>query len=420
VALSRCKTFEGMVLSTPITQRAVKTDSKVAQFTQYVSEHLPSPEQLDFARISYQQKLLLECFDFASLDHALSKLIRLLRQNLNVIQFSGLEVAEEIHRETADEVIIVSEKFKRQMRSLFTDDSVPEENEKLQDRVKKASTYFPEKLHSGVIAWINDFSFNTDNKEASKKLRKNINSLSHILTTKTAGLKSCGQGFSINTYLDALVDAEIEFNSQISAKKSKSDYSHVNVEHAELLQSLSAWRARQAEEESVDRYRIIHQSVLTSVANILPDTPSALLKIKGIGEHTVKKYGDPLSKIVSQYCQKYKIEPQQFPPLEEKIEKPEKTDTKKISYELYCQGLTIKEIAKQRGFVVATIEGHLAYYIGLGELDIHEFLSGEKIDKIQKALSDTGGESMGQVKELLGDGFSYGDIQMVLEYQKGD
>ena len=32
------------------------------------------------------------------------------------------------------------------------------------------------------------------------------------------------------------------------------------------------------------------------------------------------------------------------------------------------------EIAKERNFTVATIEGHLAYYIGLGDLDINDLI----------------------------------------------
>ena len=57
VALSRCKTFEGMVLSTPITKGAVKTDASVVEFVERANRNPPTQEQLNSAKILYQQKM---------------------------------------------------------------------------------------------------------------------------------------------------------------------------------------------------------------------------------------------------------------------------------------------------------------------------------------------------------------------------
>src|SRR5690606_1157358 len=54
-------------------------------------------------------------------------------------------------------------------------------------------------------------------------------------------------------------------------------------------------------------------------------------------------------------------------------EKKEKIDTKKVSYDLYLQGKTIAEIAKERTLNPVTIEGHLAHYVGLGLIDVKTF-----------------------------------------------
>ena len=95
-------------------------------------------------------------------------------------------------------------------------------------------------------------------------------------------------------------------------------------------------------------------------------------------------------------------------------------DTKKITYELYLQGNSIKQIAKKRGFVTSTIEVHIAHYIKLGELNINDFVNEEKVALIEKAFDDKGKESMGVVKEHLGESFSYGEIRMVLESLAGE
>ena len=63
----------------------------------------------------------------------------------------------------------------------------------------------------------------------------------------------------------------------------------------------------------------------------------------------------------------------------------------------------------------STIENHLAWYIGLGELDIRDFLSAEKLAIIKEKLSELNTESLKEIKVALGDDYSYGEIQMVKE-----
>ena len=420
VALSRCKTFEGMVLSTPITQRAVKTDSTVAQFVERASQNSPTQEQLSSAKISYQQKLLLECFDFQALHFSLKKLSKLLSQNLKLIQFSGFEIFQTVEKKTLDEVIIVSGKFTRQLQSLFANNKVPEDDAKLQERVQKASHYFTGKLQSGLVEWLAAFNVDSDNKEIKKQINQSVNFLRQAVAVKMASLQSCQDGFLTGTYLNALALAEIDSRSNAPVKKSTPDYNAADVEHPELLQTLKSWRAEQAEEQGVAHYQIIHQQVLIHMANDLPDTSALLLKIKGVGKYTVEKYGAQLIAMVVEYCDTHQIEPGQVPPTKTDSKKEEKKDTKQITYELYLQGKSIKEISEEREFVTSTIEGHIAHYIRLGELSINDFVNEEKITAIRKAFEGKGRESLGLVKEHLGDDFSYGEIRMVLESLAGE
>jgi uncharacterized protein YpbB len=146
-----------------------------------------------------------------------------------------------------------------------------------------------------------------------------------------------------------------------------------------------------------------------------------LLKIKGVGKYKVEKYGAQLIAMVVEYCDTHQInssqiEPRQAPPTKTDSKK----DSKKITYELYLQGNSIKEIAEKREFVTSTIEGHIAHYIKLGQLSINDFVNEEKIATIRKAFEDKGRESLGLVKEHLGDDFSYGEIRMVLESLAGE
>jgi hypothetical protein len=318
VALSRCKTFEGMVLSTRIPQSTVKTDAAVTEFVEHAGRNPPTREQLNNAKCLYQQNLLLDCFDYQALAIPLRKLTRQLRDNRRLIRFSGIETIGDMEKQVVEEIVIVAEKFKRQLQCLFSahkleHDKAPENDPHIQERVQKASRYFTDALHAGLMKWTSSFSFDTDNKDIRKQINRTFESLQHNLAIKTAALYSCRAGFLGGAYLNAIAHAEIDFRPRATAKQQATEFNAADFQHPELFQALKAWRAEQAREEDVEHYRILHQRVLVEIAMVLPDTADALLDIKGIGKHTVEKYGEQLTAIVRTYCREHNIEPRQAP-----------------------------------------------------------------------------------------------------------
>ncbi|QNN41312.1 helix-turn-helix domain-containing protein [Pedobacter roseus] len=98
----------------------------------------------------------------------------------------------------------------------------------------------------------------------------------------------------------------------------------------------------------------------------------------------------------------------------EKKKKEPKIDTKLVSFELYEQGKTIDEIAKERGFSVGTIEGHLAYYVSTQQLDVTKLVKANKIRNISDAIESQKTKSMATIREFLGKDYSFGEIKLVL------
>ena len=414
VALSRCKTFEGMVLSTPISPQAVKTDFTVAQFVDQAGRHPPTREQLDSAKILYQQNLLMECFDYQALASSLRNLTRQLRSGQDRIRFSGSETLGDVEKQVFADIVTVADKFRRQLSSLFTPDMAPQDDPVIQERVQKASGYFTEKIQEGLAKWVSAFRFDTDNQELRKQINKAFERLQQSLAVKVATLKSGRTGFSTSAYLNSVAVAQIDFNPRPAPKNQAQELSASDLEHQELFEVLKTWRAKQAKQEGVEHYRVLHQRILIQIAHTLPNTPEALLNVKGIGKHTVDKYGSQLTAIVCEYCRDRDIEPQKMPPQSAGAQDSKK-DSKQITYEFFLQGKGIKEIADQRGMVESTIEGHLAHYVGMGVLDISELVDEEKISLIEQAFHDKGNESLKVIKEHLGDEFSYGEIRLVKE-----
>ncbi len=98
----------------------------------------------------------------------------------------------------------------------------------------------------------------------------------------------------------------------------------------------------------------------------------------------------------------------------EKGVKREKGATQKTSFEMYQQGLTIEEIAKERNMALTTIEGHLAKYVKEGMLNVNEFVSDLKLKVIYRVIEKLQTESAKLIKENLDDSFTYGEIRFAL------
>ena len=103
-------------------------------------------------------------------------------------------------------------------------------------------------------------------------------------------------------------------------------------------------------------------------------------------------------------------------PREEELreEKEKKKDTKEISYEMFCQGLSLEEIAQIRELVPGTIANHLEYYVRLGKIKLEEIVAEDHIQKIRHYLETHEFSGLVAIKAALGDDVSYSDIKLVL------
>jgi hypothetical protein len=424
VALSRCRNFEGMVLSSPLTPLAVKTDPAIRRFVAEAENNTPSPEKVAAAKSLYQQQLMLECFSFERLDWLLGRLTGLLRGNAGVIQVAGKDDILNIRQRTTAEICAVGEKFKRQLQGMFADARQPAEDSAIRERLCKASGYFQEKFAVILCPYLETFSAETDNKDLRKKINDTVKQLREQTAVKLAAVRSLQDGFSTERYLRALSVAAIDAG-EIKPKAETILYSEADVGHPELFDNLREWRKHKATGEGVPPFQILHQKTLVQIAIHLPDAISALKKIKGIGPRLAEKYGQELTAMVAEYRRKHRIEKVSLPEpaaimaeTAPKAESKVKEDTKKVSLQLFEQGLSLSEIAARRQLAVATIEGHLAYFVSRGELNIDRLLTNEKRQTITQKIADMPGNSLKELKTALGDECSYGEIKLVLAHLK--
>jgi hypothetical protein len=85
------------------------------------------------------------------------------------------------------------------------------------------------------------------------------------------------------------------------------------------------------------------------------------------------------------------------------------------TYTLYCQGLSLEEIAKQRNFVSSTIEGHLIDCIRAGlDVDISKLVSLPDCALIEKAIAEHGTDKLRPLRNALPENITYNMIRFVV------
>lgn len=154
-----------------------------------------------------------------------------------------------------------------------------------------------------------------------------------------------------------------------------------------------------------------------------PLNKNEFLKITGVGEIKAEKYGNRFIDAIKEYIEnnnikieEIKIQDSVETEVQEEVKvKVKKEDTRLTTYNLYKQGKSIEEIAKERNLSPTTIENHLADYAKLGfEINIRDFVSEEKEKLIIKIYKEIGIDKLKPIKEALPSEISYTEIKFAL------
>lgn len=416
VALSRCRSLDGLVLSSPINSRCFRDNPVISGFVGNSLQKQADRIQLDESKKAYQRQLLYELFDFNPLSNYLNYCIKTVREHDEAIIGNPGEQLADILSSVRTDLIEVSEKFQVQMKILLSRDPNVETNVALQERLKKAAAYFSDKLEADLKGILNGFAVETDNKTVRKSVNEALERVRKEGATMLACLNESRSGFNIVKYLDARAKSAIELLPVKQRSSGSVEDTSGIVSNPVLLRRLREWRNRKADESGLPHYMILPQKTMVTLVNFLPQSLRALKKVKGMGTKKTEKYGEELLDLITSYCSEENIEAPEIPVAEKKKPKKEREDTKKITFGLFSQGLTIPQIAKERNLSIATIEGHLSHYVRTGDIPVGKLVSGEIIELISTRFEAMDDLKMGPVKEALGDRVTWSDIRFVANH----
>jgi hypothetical protein len=414
VALSRCRTLEGIVLSSRIDRQAIICDRPVAEFTKNIELNPPTRAMLETAKRKYQLDILIELFDFNPLERAFFYTKRFLRNAPAQISGDLYEAIEKIENGAIKQIVSVGLKFSAELKSRIQSDTDAEQNPLIIERLKKSAEYFTKLLVNEIETPFEDATWATDNTNVKTQLRNRVAEISSIIISKKAELDSLKSGFSVQKMLDAR--AKSLFENQTAKKKQEKD---LKTQNPELYRTLVKWRYQKAGELGNPLYYIASNKLLVTITNELPVEKHHLLSLPGLGKTRVERFGSEIIELVSSFCKKKGISPGEIPLIQKKT-KPAKGSSAIQSLELFKKGLGIEEIALARDLSPATICNHLEQHISSGEVNLKDLVEDEKVDLIKKYLKHKPQATLSEAKSALTDDISYEDIRFVFAASRAE
>jgi len=413
VALSRCTSLEGLVLSSPLGQQTFKSDHTIKTFTRRIEENPPNDKQLQAMKNAYQKSLVLDLFDFASLQRDLGYLQKLTREYQSSIDAGLIEVLNRADHALKTELVEVSIKFMRQVLRYISENPDVENNPLLQERIMKACSYFAPRL-AAILQTLPENEIETDNNTIHKSLQKALQELRTDVFVKKACLLACEKGFYPGIYLETRAKAAIERPED--KKTAKPARELTASKHPEFNALLKSWRNRTAETLNLPGHMVLPRRTLLAIADELPVTQKALFGIKGMGAKKWKRFGDEILEMTIAFRNKNNMEVPVEEPSTAKAGAPKKGGTQKLSFDLFLSGKTVAEIAAKRKLNVGTIEEHLSFFVGTGQIAVEKLVSSDKVARISDYFSRAEDSLLGPAKAALGEDVSYGEIKCVLKH----
>lgn len=229
VALSRCKTLDGMVLSAPIEPRAILSDQRVENYIVHQEEEArKSIAQLPQLKEEYYRHLLLELFDFHDILYKEEHLVRLM---MEFFYHSFTDLTQWHKRVLNDfkvQTMPVAEKWLLMIKQMSVEQL---HDEAFLERVKRSATYFENSIHTVFAdSIVKAADIKTNNKQAMSRFTDALAEVRQAVASRRYLLSRIeGQGFTIPVYLhekqysmlDAIDESMLKPNKTRKSKRQK-------------------------------------------------------------------------------------------------------------------------------------------------------------------------------------------------------
>lgn len=417
VALSRCRTLEGLVLLQPLQAADVISDPTIRTFAQDVENNIPTDTQLAHDRKKYFFSLVAELFDFSKIHASVQGLQRAVAEAGS--SFIGDKtILEGVDSKIFAQMMTVSEKFNSVITSKYGETDNPETQESLLERITKGCGYYQEKMDEFLKPLATDFAFNCDDKAKSKRIEEAADNYKKLYYIKYGCISKFKENFSIKLYLNTKAKLALDTLSSKTSLLGKSQTVKTGSTNPVLYKALTDWRSQMATETGLDLGEIVSYRTLLAISEAVPAEYKELIKIKGMGGSKGKAYGKQIFGIVY----KYRSE-NGFPVDEDLFNKSlfDALSSEEKTFALFKNGKTPEQIVSERGLTRSTIYGHLAKYVADGQIDPIRIIGKDKYNDICMFVSDNPKlRGLTEIRTGLSDKYSYDEIRIALAGLKNE
>ena len=303
VALSRCRTLEGISLESPVRTSSIYSDLNVADFNDSVQAGAAAArDRLEDEERGYTYDIYREIFNIDQICSNLGWLRKIWGEKLQ-----GIYESEYISllkwSQTTDQAKKTAETFRAQVSRIEA--AKMEDDSFLNERLNKAAGYFHPILDELRSFCIKLGNLEVDNKEVGKRLKEALDELLTGLEISCSAMEMLKDGkFTLKDYNKSKTECLLEDRSKVKARRLKKLVKaddEPGVVNEELREKLQEWRTARFKKDNIPAYMIMHQSTLMAIASRVPKTKAELMRIKGFGEESFKKYGEEILAITAEF-----------------------------------------------------------------------------------------------------------------------
>ncbi|MCR5198102.1 MAG: helix-turn-helix domain-containing protein [Prevotella sp.] len=201
VALSRCRSLEGLVLASPLQARAIINDQRVDSYiAQQESEAQRSITQLPQLKQEYERHLLLQLFDFRPLLFLQETMVRLFAEFFYHSHASLKQLHDRALLDLRQQVVDVAQKWQQKIQTMTVSEL---HDADFLDRVKRSADYFATTLDA-ILAKPLELTakVETNNKQAARRLGNALPDERQAWLSRRYLLTKISElGFTVTTYL---------------------------------------------------------------------------------------------------------------------------------------------------------------------------------------------------------------------------
>ncbi len=413
VALSRCRTLDGLVLLQPFSASDIICDPTIRQFSQTVEQNVPSMENLVDDKRNYFFSCIDDLFNFNILYSEIQHLVRKFAEAKTAA--GNIEIFNNTDSKIYQEMIAVAEKFSNTIKNNFSKCSDPENEPTLNSRITKGCEYFLSKLSEIVENPTTHFIFDCDDKEKKKNITEAVENLKTEYNFRVNCLSANKAGFNIKNYLSTKAKLKLS-QSQTNTKQTHRTASNAvdtktSSQNSGLFTLLNNWRQKRAGELGIEPKEIVKTTVLKQIADSAAQSYLEISKIKGMGAAKTKKLIPEILELILNY-RKDNGMTADFSEL--KTARYESLSSQEQSLYLFSKvGLTLEEIVKKRKIALTTVINHLIKYVATGEVPATKLIDSQRLEEIKKFIVEHQNiNSLTEVYEGLNQKYTYDEIRV--------